>query len=248
MKRIFLYLFLLFSPVISGQILTGVVASSQGISSIVPEPISGWDLNEVSGSAVDFKSINNLPVVNVVTQHVSGEIGYACSFTAANGAYIGGIDATYEYTSALSISFWINTASVGWSGILGNYSTDADLGYDFELTDDGKIDFSCRYASGSPYAETNSAINTGAWVHIVGTWDGTTIKLYVNGTVQTITGSLTSPIEYDATCLFCVGNRNIGASGFTGVLDMPRIWNIALTQPQVTELYTKENAGTTYPW
>jgi large repetitive protein len=247
MKRLLIYLFLLLTPVVSGQILTGVIASSQGTSSsIIPTPLSVWDLNETSGSATDLKSLNNLPVVSTVTQHVAGQIGYACSFTSAG--YLGGIDVSYELTSALSISFWIKTSSVGWAGIIGNYSTSIDLGYDFELTDDGKIDFSCRNSGGSPYAETNSAINTGSWVHIVGTWDGTTIKIYVNGTVQTITGSQASAIEYDATCRFCVGARSTGDTGLTGVIDMPRIWNVALTQTQVTELYTKENAGTTYPW
>jgi hypothetical protein len=31
-------------------------------------------------------------------------------------------------------------------------------------------------------------------------------------------------------------------------MDNVRIWNKGLTQTEVTELYQKENAGTTYTW
>jgi len=227
-------------------ILDSVASSSS--SALLTGLDGAWDLNEASGSAVDYKATNNLSIVNTVTHHAIGKNGYAYSFVSGDNSYIGGVDATYEYTNAFSISFWINTSQTGsWVGVLGNCSSTA--GYKFMITDTGILRFWCYNASDDEFANSNSAINTGSWIHVVGTYDGTTIRMYINGALQTNSYALAGPIIYDSTCRFIVGDQlNSGGSGFTGSLDMVRAWHVTLSSSLITELYTIENGNTTCPW
>ena len=175
----FLYIILLFIPLnIRGQAYVGVIASSSGVSVssiVLPNLTGSWELNESTGAAIDEKGSNDLALVGSVSQHFTGKVGYAYSFDAANNSYIGNIATTFNYTDSLSISFWINTSSVGWTAILGNLSN--NLGYDFLLTDGGLVYFRCLKTGANDYAITGSAVNTGVWTQIVGTYNGSVIRL-----------------------------------------------------------------------
>jgi hypothetical protein len=84
------------------------------------------------------------------------------------------------------------------------------------------------------FAETNSALTLNQWYYIVGVWDGTTIKMYVNGVLQTTTGS-------GSTIVYNTGKNDfIGLYGhpvndhyWTGQMDDVRIYNYALTPSQM---------------
>jgi hypothetical protein len=93
---------------------------------------------------------------------------------------------------------------------------------------------------------TNSVVATfpipagdlaGAWVHLVGTFDGANGKLYRNGElVATTAGTVTSMVITN-------GDWSIGSTGmgwkdyFSGAIDEPAIYNKALTAAQVKAHY-----------
>lgn len=84
--------------------------------------------------------------------------------------------------------------------------------------------------------------------HIAGTYDGTTMKLWINGNVSTSTATSTT-VSTNALPLF-IGSSP-GSSGasiseehFNGVLDDVRVYNRALTASEMKKLY-QLGAGTT---
>jgi hypothetical protein len=75
-------------------------------------------------------------------------------------------------------------------------------------------------------------ISDGSWHHIAATFDGTTLKLYVDGVLD---GSSTKSFNTTGTTLR-IGQRSLGDAGselFNGTIEELRIWNVARTQAQL---------------
>jgi hypothetical protein len=84
----------------------------------------------------------------------------------------------------------------------------------------------------------NTVLSTGKWYHVAATWDGSTVKIYLNGVLDNGTGTArTGSIGYDTQALN-LGGRS-GSSNddcFDGYLDDVRIFNYALDQWEVKNL------------
>jgi hypothetical protein len=87
----------------------------------------------------------------------------------------------------------------------------------------------------------NSAIRVvvGSTAHVVATYDGTTISIYVNGLIDNSTSG-TGPItNYDASDFgLGIGNTYGGGNGgFVGVIDEVAIYNYALSATRILAHY-----------
>jgi len=83
----------------------------------------------------------------------------------------------------------------------------------------------------------NGDIQVGQWYHIIGTREGSTLKLYVNGELnKTTNGIPTGPIDTDSGDLHIGSTAQPGAI-FKGMIDDVRIYNRVLTAEQVKSLY-----------
>ena len=89
-------------------------------------------------------------------------------------------------------------------------------------------------------AAWNSTIvlGTGAWHHVVFTYDGTTGTMYKNVTT-TASNTFSKTVPYDAANLF-IGNRKGADRTLDGMTTKLIIFNKALTSRQVQELYDKD--------
>lgn len=87
---------------------------------------------------------------------------------------------------------------------------------------------------GSGVAGINKILDAGKWYHLVGTYDGTYLKVYLDGV-------LSDNVELSGAITNSSDNLRFGAddSGFyfDGVMDEVRIYDRALTKEEVTELY-----------
>jgi uncharacterized protein (TIGR02145 family) len=92
---------------------------------------------------------------------------------------------------------------------------------------------------GTPYTVDSSVnVSDGKWHHLVGTYDGTTMKIYVDGVNKGSSWFLSGSLPTQA------GNMRIGADYETfpsnfwnGSLDDIRIYNRALSDAEVAQLY-----------
>lgn len=92
--------------------------------------------------------------------------------------------------------------------------------------------FGVGNASGSQFNTTYAHGGTTDWTHLTGVYDGSTVRLYVNG-VQRATNSLTT------TTLLTSNQLNIGGSVASGVteknIDYVRIYNRGLSAEEVAQ-------------
>jgi hypothetical protein len=76
-----------------------------------------------------------------------------------------------------------------------------------------------------------AALTTNTWIYLAGTYDGATLRLYVNGT-QVSSRAQTGPIEVSTNPLQ-IGGDSIYRQYFSGRIDEIRVYNRALTAAEI---------------
>ena len=121
-------------------------------------------------------------------------------------------------------------AAVDVNYILGIRASDGVLCADFEEGAGGSAPSLNHPVNGS------TAINTGAWHHVAATYDGTSWKLYLDGSLEaTSTVSQPPASASDVPVALCsaLNSTSVASGFFDGVVDEVRIWNLARTQAEI---------------
>jgi hypothetical protein len=90
-----------------------------------------------------------------------------------------------------------------------------------------------------PY--TPGTISSGIWYLVTGTWDGTTLSIYVNGMLGASTAPGTVPATGSGLGLI-IGNDHTSADWYTNAtFDDVRVYNRALRASEIAALYNLTN-------
>ena len=174
--------------------------------------------------------------------NVQGKYGFAGKFSGSSGSYIQTGYTALSGTSA-SISLWVNIHAYTTYGGFAIDSTGAGAAARFTLgqgSTAGKLWVSVGNGSTSWYDETTVSISSyglGNWFHLVGTINGTTVKIYINGS---LIHTFTSSVSY-------VGGGQhtyyLGGWGnsllLNGKLDQIRFFNKEISLSEVAKLYNE---------
>jgi len=216
--------------------------------SLIDGLLGYWNLNETFGDALDSVGLLN-GIVSVTTRGTSGKLSTAYTFNESNNDYIN-FGSVCKPTTGLTISMWIkpeiqlNT----WAGIIINQywygSNDLD-GYLVQIYDN-KILFELSNRTNYSSLLSNTSLSIGEWHHIVCTWDGTTMKIYINSVAPDNTLARTHSIGYNIPFNLYFG-YNSQYYDYSGMLDEVGIWNRALDVDEITFLYNSGD-GLEYPF
>lgn len=207
-----------------------------------------FNFDESSGNATD--SVNSLSGVNTSVTYSTGKINNAAYFNGS--AFLTVADNTIiEPASSISFGGWIYISSTSSFQMMLAKGENAGDTRSYEMRCNGtttQIQVQLRVGGGLYCACTSTtAIGTGTWAHVIYTRNGTTQKIYINGVSDTLTSVTNNAgdIDYSTDDLW-FGQRN-GGLRFNGRLDMMGIWDVELTQAEVTELYNS-GTGIQYPF
>lgn len=221
----------------------------------VPPPpnsnlVGWWQFGEGSGtSTADASGNSNTGTLhNGPTWTTSGVYGDALTFASASSQYVQVADASsLDLSGSWTVSTWVNLSSLPASGnnymLVGKDNNNDTLNYGLEVSNTaGTYSWEACFADSSnnyhctSYAAT---INTGSWYLITGTWDGTTLTLYVNGT--SVATSTPGHLPYSACCAALTMGWNYSQTTYayylSGTLDDVRVYNTKLSSTQVAALY-----------
>ena len=151
--------------------------------------------------------------------------------------------------ASVSISVWFKTnnfqASNGYGPHLLSKRESSGWGNSFQMNVGINQTQNACWAdwsisgNGGIYFNNSSLLNTNNWFNLVYTHDGNNVNLYLNGT---LVNSMASPglLASNSLPLWFGARPNAGyfSSWFNGNLDDIGIWNRALTQTEITQLYT----------
>jgi hypothetical protein len=200
-----------------------------------------------NGNAND-ESGNELNGANhgaALTQDRHGNANSAYHFTAANQNYISVVDNNLldmHQGEGLTVVFWIRTEVEGTvQAFGGKYNSVGMGGWLIDQTRSGYAYFSGRAPGAFVYNDSsNVVINDNEWHMVVGMIDGRTWSNWVDGELQrTVDSGNPNPSMNNGDplvigCYIDVGQR---ASYFTGDIDDIRIYNRALTEAEISELF-----------
>lgn len=152
--------------------------------------------------------------------------------------------------SAYTVNMWINTA---WTGatrevIYSRGNTWANgQGVNFFLSDSSPKNISVHqggaYTGSVLLADASADIPVNTWVMLTFTYNGTTIKFYINGVLK---GSANRGYN-SSTQESRLGLRGDGTDYYRGKMDDVGIWSRAISDSEVVALYNN-GAGLTHPF
>lgn len=196
-----------------------------------------WSFDEGSGSvATDFSGRGNAGTFAGNATWAAGKRGKAASFDGS-GDYVSKTSPSSFNTgaSARTIMGWIkpvDTTALKVPFVYGicNAGNDSKA-FGVYLDASEVLNF---WGCGGAYDfSTGVTIRNGEWTHIAVTYDGTNVRVYVNGTLA---GSPTARTLGSSTAFWEVGGANLLDSGnyyFNGQIDDVRIYTRALAQSEI---------------
>ncbi len=150
---------------------------------------------------------------------------------------------TLDLTTGLTIEAWINPSTVtGWRTVALKEAAN-NLSYALYSGNNAQRPGGWLSVNGTDYAvtsTTNLVVNT--WTHVAFTYDGTTLRMFVNG-VQV--SSLAGPASIIASNgVLRIGGNGVWGEYFRGLIDEVRIYNRALTAMEIqTDMNTAVGGG-----
>ena len=224
---------------------------------IVEIPTAGlvgwWQFNEGVGNLVADSSGNGNQgtLQGAATWATPRKTGSgAVDFLSANansGSATNYVDCGYSSTLAVTtgtLLAWINPASVGtYQVIAGKEDWNSDLyGYVMVLNfTQGQL--FTELADGVGPQRTTPAVaasvSTFAWTHVAMRWDGSKLNAFINGIKDTSNTTQTKVPTYTVNWRFLIGRGdNYLSQGFGGKMSDVRMYNRALTDTEIQNIYT----------
>jgi O-glycosyl hydrolase len=234
--------------------VTVTVSNGGGSGSPVPSGlVAAYAFSEGSGTTVtDLSGNGNTGTISNATWTTTGKYGNALSFNGTNALVSINDSPSLDLTKGMTLEAWVNPTAVPpfWSAAIvkEQHSDPAnDLSYALYTADGGGKPPAVHglFGSGSgadQYATGGGVLALNTWTYLAGTYDGTALRLYVNGTLvatRTASGLLTTtsdPLRLGG---------DFDKEYFTGVLDEIRVYNRALSQSEIqTDMATPLSAAT----
>ena len=151
---------------------------------------------------------------------------------------------TAKTYNEFTLSAWIKKDSTApnYAGIFGTRnSTAVQFPYLLSLDNTGKVRL---IAGGTTAILSDSAINNDTWYHVVGLGDGTNLKLYINGQLQTATATYTTQSANND--LMIGGQFDTDSSSlWVGEISNVAIWN-SDQSANIANIYNNGSPQTTY--
>ncbi|HEX3542169.1 MAG TPA: LamG-like jellyroll fold domain-containing protein [Acidimicrobiales bacterium] len=205
-------------------------------------PAAYWRLGETSGTLANDSVGNNTGIYNGVTE---GTASLLTSDATNGSASFDGTDdvvsipssAGLSPTTAFSVEAWVRPAALPAAGSFNSIVTKAES---YSLQFDGpQLEFTTMQNGTRRRVKAPvGAVAVGQRYHVVGTYDGTTQRLYINGALVA-SGAFSGSVSVNGNAVK-LGSWDGNSEYLNGTLDEPAVYGKVLTATQITNHY---NAG-----
>ncbi len=233
-------------------------------------PIGWWKMDEGQDTATTCNA-TGATVYNYSSNTNNGTLTLGAAPTVANARVEGKFNCAIDFDGTddrvdvahsseldfgspddkYSISTWVKTNySAATQGVLAKGRADwtSDMPYVIVLGATGQVGFSGWDEGGSAHTEfsvaTDTIVNDGVWHHIVAVYNGVSEhKIYIDGAldaIDTTTATHTITNSYKVE----IGNyhNHEAPNYFNGIIDDVRIYNYALTDVQIKNVFNEGSA------
>lgn len=217
--------------------------------------VAHWQFDEGSGSAISDSSGlgNNGTLVNAkINTWTNGHTGTGLYFDGTTGSgctYVTIPDASsLHITNAISFAAWIRCDDTGRDAPIIAKEGTGNLSYWFGAYGGAHFGVLLDTDGNQPWTimdRDQGILTPGLWMQIVSTWDGATLRHYLNGVQLTETAAFAEPIFAGTGALIIGANVPYNSTAFKGIIDDLRLFNHALSPEEVSALagYTPRLVG-----
>ena len=214
--------------------------------------VASWPFDEGSGSvAHDASGHGNNGVIMGDAQWVSGFSGSALSFDGSTGRVRVPDNASLDPTAAVSVTAWVRATEPqgDYNYLIAKGASGCRAAsYGLYTGPNGGLMFYVARDRGQSYTRSpdgGRGVWNGQWHFVVGTYDGSSVRLYLNGS-QIGTGTPhTGPIDYNFpdSDLFIGHYNTCPGLDFNGRIDIAQVYNRALTPQVIRDTYDQLTAA-----
>jgi hypothetical protein len=224
----------------------GPYSNAASVTTLSNDPtlVLALAFDEGSGTTTVDMSGNNLSAtVSNAAWTTGGRYGNALVFDGATARVTVPDAAALHLTSGLTLEAWVNPSAISpnWTDVVykgnDNYYLEA-------ATPQGAPAAGATAGGVDANVFGSAALPANTWTHLAETYDGSLLRLYVNG-IQVGSQPLTGPLATSTNPLE-IGGDSIYGQFFRGTVDEVRVYNVALTPTQIqADMATPLN--TAYP-
>jgi len=200
-----------------------------------------WHFGESSSNASDSTNNNNdATTTNITSYSVTGTFGNAFDFEkeSSNFIYVPDTASLDFQNHSFTVEAWIKLESNQWMTIVDKYWDESNRGYALYVLDDNAVRLLIGDSSGNDNVGLSSfdTLVKGKWYYIVATWNTTTAKIYINGTLDNSVNGALGPSANSEQLNIGVSWNSFGGY-FDGIKDEYRILNRTLTDEEIETMY-----------
>jgi hypothetical protein len=219
--------------------------------------VAAYSFDEAEGAVLhDLSGHGNNGAITNATWSSAGKFGDALSFTGVSGSWVTVPDSTSLHLSTgMTLEAWVdptslNSGDAGWSAAIAkehrNSSNDISYALYAAAGTNAPPAGHVLIGSNDRGAQGGSKLAANAWAFLTTTYDGATLRTYVNGT-QVASRSLSGAI-FSTTDPLRIGGDWSGEM-FTGQIDNVRIYDTGLAASQIqADMSVSVAPDTTPPW
>lgn len=217
-----------------------------------------WSMEFSNASGIFGNSThNNFGWFNTTTEadQIIGKYGNAFNFSGVKDFIDAGNDSSLIIVNEITIDLWVNPQpgqeecfSVGRDngnyGILGSVNAaEGTLTWSYQLRYGApelcSLGFQLNTVAGGKWVDVGTNLTTDEWTHLVMTFNGTTIKLYVNGLLNETNHFASTTISVNTNNKLLIGHAGWGESNtyYNGSIDELKIHDRAISQEEVNASY-----------
>ena len=228
---------------IAAVIVAAELASAPASMSATTGLVAAYGFDEGSGTTVTDASGNgNNGTITNATWAATGKYGEALQFNGTNALVTIPDAASLHLSTGMTLEAWVNpsTVNANWRDVIYKGNDNFYL----EATSTNSSHPDAGMIAGGSYADAfgTAALTANTWSYLTETYDGSTLRLYVNGT-QVASTAHTGTIATSTNPLQ-IGGDSIYGQYFAGLIDEVRVYNVALTAAQIqTDQATPVNNG-----
>jgi hypothetical protein len=174
--------------------------------------------------------------------HVSGSAPNSVNY-GANDLINASADASLSFSGNASVCYWLNITTYG-GGTENNAIFEKGTNGTFGLIGQYNVQKAILllvHIDGGAHLHTLASANdspaTGNWFHRADVWDGTNMKIYINGIEDATLNIGSGTLRTDSPCTMNVGNIEGGSRYLNGKLTDFGFFSVDLTSTEINAIY-----------
>jgi PKD repeat protein len=195
--------------------------------------VAAYGFNESSGTRVeDVSGKGNHGTISGATRTSNGRYGRALNFDGTNDWVTVNDAASLDPTGGMTLEAWVypTATPTNWRTVIMKERS-GDLSYSLTANSDRNQPATTVFVGGGRtlYGGSQLAVNT--WTHLAATYNGSTQRLYVNGS-QVASRSQSGGMQVSSGALR-IGGNSVWGQYFRGRIDEVRIYDRALSASEI---------------